>query len=302
MSNCFFCNSNQLRPSHSQRSVLFQGGIYQFKKCSKCRGFSLFPKLTASQLSSLYSSDYLGGTQFETLHIETSETSKFSFLENYLKTIKDTKGKNFLDYGCGANPISFKYASEVGLSPLGMELTQEVREIAHAQTRTLIMSKDEIISGNNRFDFIFLGDVLEHLIDPITELETLNRVLTKNGLLIAQGPLQGSPTVTHLLVRLFALLTYRRLTSYPPYHVSLATTRSMKKLLDNSGFKLELIVVFEVEWPAPTFKELKKSFSVRSLMLFLAKQIDKQFASFLKSYGSRYFLVCSKSENRVIAE
>ncbi len=302
MSKCYFCNSNQLRQSRTQRSVLFQGGIYQFKKCDKCRGFSLFPKLTESQLSSLYSSDYLGEIQFESLDMEPSEKSKFSFLENYLKNLEETTGKNFLDYGCGANPISFKYASEVGLSPLGMELTQEVREIAQAQTHGVIMSKDEIISGNNRFDFIFLGDVLEHLIDPINELETLNKVLAKNGLLIAQGPLQGSRTITHLLVRFFAWLTYRRSTSYPPYHVSLATTRSMKKLLDKSGFKLEQMIVFEVDWPAPTFKEVKKSFSVRSLMLFLAKQIDKHFANVLKSFGSRYFLVCSKPEKRVIAE
>lgn len=302
MSTCYFCESNQLVLSRSQRSVLFQGGTYRFKKCRACSGFSLFPKLTESQLSFLYSSDYLGETQFESSTLEAPEKSKFSFLENYLKELQEKKGKNFLDYGCGANPLSFQYASEIGLTPFGMELTQEVREIAQAQTNGVILSKEEVTCGDNRFDFIFLGDVLEHLINPIDELETLKRVLAKNGILIAQGPLQGSLTLTHLLVRFFALLTQRKVTSYPPYHVSLATTNSMKKLLADRGFRLEQMFVYEVDWPAPTFKEVKRSLSPRSLVLFLAKQLDKQLACVSKSFGSRYFLVCSKFENSALVD
>ena len=283
----------------SQRTIWYDREMYRFAKCGDCHGFSLFPKLTYSQLSSLYSSDYVGNVDFESSNSEQIDNSKFALLEEFFQNLEEAKGKNFLDYGCGANPISFRYAKDNYLIPMGMELSQDVREIATKNTGVKMFSRDEIMSGDIKFDFVFLGDVLEHLIDPIIELESLKVIMSKKSLLIAQGPLQGAYTLTHSFVRIFAWLTQWRTTSYPPYHVSLASSRSMRQLFTNAGFQLEQLDIFEVDWPAPIFEEVKSNLSLRGLLLFLAKQIDKYIAQFNQSYGSRYFVVCSKIDNGI---
>jgi len=256
--------------------------------------------LTHVQLSSLYSSDYVGDDDSQSSNIDNAHNTKFAQLENYLQNLEEVKGKSFLDYGCGANPISFVYAKERGLVASGMELSEDVREIAMRNTGVEMFSRDEIMSGHIKFDFVFLGDVLEHLVDPIIELESLNGIMSKESLLIAQGPLQGSRTFTHLLVRAFAWLTQSRSTSYPPYHVSLASLRSMRRLFGKAGFQVEQLDTFEVDWPAPNFEEVKTNPSLRGLMLFLAKQVDKYIARLHKPYGSRYFIVCSKIDSGIV--
>jgi len=300
MFKCYFCGSSKLSTSSSQRAIWHDNKTYRFARCRDCHGFSLYPKLTHAQLSSLYSSDYVGDADHQSSNIDKSHNSKFALLENYLRNLEGLKGKSFLDYGCGANPISFVYAKERGLIPSGMELSEDVRELAMRNTGVVMFSRDEIMSGHIKFDFVFLGDVLEHLVDPIIELESLNGIMSRGGLLVAQGPLQGSRTFTHLLVRIFAWLTQSKSTSYPPYHVSLASSRSMRRLFGKAGFQVVRLDIFEVDWPAPSFEEMRTNPSLRGLVLFLAKQADKCIARLHKPYGSRYFIVCSKIDSGIV--
>jgi hypothetical protein len=300
MQKCYFCESSRLRTSSSQRSVWYDNKTYRFTRCRDCHGFSLFPKLTDAQLLSLYSSDYVGDDAYESSNIEKVHNSKFALLGSYLRNLEGVEEKTFLDYGCGANPISFVYAKEQGLVPSGMELSKDVREIAMRNTGVEMFSRDEIMTGHKSFDFVFLGDVLEHLVDPIIELESLHGIMSRDSLVIAQGPLQGSRTFTHLLVRAFAWLTQSRPTIYPPYHVSLASSRSLRRLFAKAGYQVERLVTFEVDWPAPSYEDVKINFSLRGLILFLAKQVDKSISRMYKTYGSRYFIVCSKIDSGTV--
>ena len=295
MERCYFCESEKTALTPFQRTIQFDGRQYRFARCRNCRGYSLFPKLNETQLSFLYSSDYVGADEGESSSADKEYEAKFTDLATYLASHRGTLGKKFLDYGCGANPISFKMARENALSPHGMELTADVRTIAQQNTGIKLHSREEIIQGEELFDVIFLGDVLEHLVDPISELECLSKKLSEVGILIAQGPLQGASTLTHRIVGLFAWLTQGRSTTYLPYHVSLATLRSMKKLLTKCGLQIIFIRTYEVDWQIPTFEELRLNLTLRNMILFITKQIDKIIAKIFPNYGTRYFVVCKKS-------
>lgn len=294
MEKCYFCESEKLQSTPYQRSIEFNGEKYRFSLCRNCRGYSLFPKLNDTQLSFLYSLDYAGAYEDGFSSADEVHETGFIDLGNFLASHRGVLGKNFLDYGCGTNPISFKMATENGLIPYGMELTADVRTIAEQNTGIKLRSRDEIIWGEEFFDVIFFGDVLEHLVDPIFELGCLTKKLTSGGILIAQGPLQGASTFTHRIVGLFAWFTQGRSTTYPPYHVSLATLRSMKKLLTKCDFQIIIIKIYEVNWPVPTFKELRLKVTSRNVVLFTTKQIDKIIAKIFRNYGTRYFVVCKK--------
>lgn len=293
--HCYFCDSDRVQFSLSQRTIHFGGRQYRFVYCKQCRGFSLFPRLTNSQLFELYSSDYVDQDQDDSSSSEDSSLARFSDLKSYLHGQSGTPGRVFLDYGCGANPVTLQLARESGFIPRGMELSADVREMAELNTGVRLLSRDDILDGNEFFDIIFLGDVLEHLVDPVSELKFLRTRLTEGGTLLAQGPLQGAITLTHLVVRLFAWTMRGKTSSYPPYHVSLASSLSMKKLMNVSGFQLSFLKTFEVDWPAPSLDEVRTNFTPRNLILFSTKKIDKLLARILPKYGTRYFLACSSN-------
>jgi len=294
LETCYFCQSKNIALTPYQRTIQYDGKKYQFARCQNCTGYSLLPRLTEKQVSRLYSSDYVGANENQHSTSDKEYEAKFTDLANYLASHRGTLGKTFLDYGCGANPASFKIARKNELMPHGMELTPDVRTIAQQNTGIKLLSREEIIHGDELFDVIFLGDVLEHLVDPISELKYLTNNLTVEGVLIAQGPLQGANTLTHGIVGLYSWLTHNRSTTYPPYHVSLATLRSMEELLTECNLKISFKIIYEVDWPVPSFAELLFDLTPRNMILFIAKQVDKIFAQLFRDYGTRYFVVCKK--------
>ena len=296
MPNCYFCQHSPLKGTRFQRAITYDDNIYNYYKCGECSGYSMYPKLTEIQLNKLYSSDYVDCSSDFATPVEDSHVSKFETVRSFLTKMPINTNSYFLDYGCGANPVSIQYALQQGYIAHGMEISPEVREMAAINTGVKLFSRQEIEENETLYDVIFLGDVLEHLLDPIAELRFLKSKLKDNGKLVAQGPLQGSQTVLHDLVRVYSGINRKKSSNFPPYHVSLATLKSMKKLFSQSGFSNTEIDVSEVNWPAPTLNEVKVSPTVRNLLLHISKSIDKIISKLLPNYGSRYFAVCSKLE------
>ena len=222
--------------------------------------------------------------------------NKFLHLENFLANYDSAPGSILFDYGCGADPATFLIARQYGLEPLGMEYSEDIRAEVSTKTGVKMYSRDDFLESKLNFDIIFLGDVIEHLVNPEIELKLLKSKLNPNGILIAQGPLQGARTLTHLIVRLYAIISKSKTSEYPPYHVSLAHRKSMKRIIKLAGFEKTKIECTEVDWPAPRYKEFIEAPSTRGLILLIVKSIDKFIARKFKSYGSRCFLVAEISD------
>jgi len=231
---------------------------------------------------------------------KVSDWNRYLQFQNFLNTQLKIKKGVFLDYGCGADPITFDMAKLSGLKAFGMEYSQDIRRLVMEESAVTVYSRDEVLKSKQKYDVIFLGDVIEHLVNPEIELRLLASKLNPDGILIAQGPLQGAWTFTHSMVSIFALFTKKRLSSFPPYHVSLANRKSMNELLKKTGYTDIKMDCTEVNWPAPNFKSLITTPSLRSLLLFNSKIIDKSFARLIRNFGSRYFLVCQKMTHKDI--
>ena len=98
---------------------------------------------------------------------------------------------------------------------------------------------------SNYFDIVFLGDVIEHLVEPDKLIIELNRVIKPNGYLILT-----TPNLANLINRLCLLLGYAP-TNYHPseyrygtmfgvkhtsWHKSVFTVPAMKDFLKSYGF------------------------------------------------------------------
>jgi len=252
------------------------------------------------QLRGLYSLDYISflttGDPVDEKISEEIDSAKFSDLDNFLKREGDTQGY-FLDYGCGSMPKTFELVSTFGLTPIGMEFSPDIREEIHIKTGVQAFSKEETIEFSENFKYIFLGDVIEHLIEPISDLSILYSKLTKDGCIIAQGPLQSANTLTHGAIKLSALLRKNSPSTYPPYHVSLASRKSMIRLMEKCGFKITYFRCTETTWPAPNFRMFMNSPNLRNFTLYFLKFLDKCLAKVAPFYGSRYFLVAEKIDH-----
>ena len=291
MESCYFCGESRIVAAKLQRAIHYDQKVFTFYYCKSCYGYSLFPKLSESQIANLYSFNYVENFKLENSEQELNSWNRFLRLDMFLANYRSSVGSIFFDYGCGADPATFPIARRNGLVPLGMEFSADIREVVTTKTGVKMYSREEFIATEERFDKIFLGDVIEHLINPALELLNVKSKLNPGGILIAQGPLQGARTLTHLIVRMFSVISPSKVSTYPPYHVSLAHRKSMQHLLKSLGFRDVKIECTEVDWPAPTWKEFVDSPSLRGLTLFLIKGIDKILSRIFVSYGSRYFLV-----------
>ena len=82
---------------------------------------------------------------------------------------------------------------------------------------------------------------------------------------------------------------------FPPYHVSLASRKSMVNLFSNSKMEIITLNTKETWWPMSVRKLLKPIKYPANLLLAFAKVLDFVFWTFRFSSGSRYFIVASRS-------
>lgn len=297
MKECYFCLSGQVLETSAQRKIHFDDEIFSFYLCKKCFGYSLYPRLSDLQLQKLYSLDYVTNLTTDEPEESIPDSKKFARLQEFLNSLPFISNGNLLDYGCGADPMTFEVSQKNHLEPSGMEYSEDVRDAVMVKTGKKVYSPNELMESEELFNIIFLGDVIEHLVNPETELRALRNKLKEGGILIAQGPLQAAWTLTHLVVIFFALLTKSRSSDFEPYHVSLATRKSMLRIMESSGFRNIKIECTEVTWPAPSFKSVVSNPKPRNMILFFCKVGDKFISKFKKDYGSRYFLTCEDSVN-----
>ena len=288
---CRFCASQDLKYSKKQRTILFDNEKFLFVKCNNCKSYFLFPELSDRQIKNLYSIDYVQDNPHFSIQDGPSENT-WQYLDaiNRLKSHNFPKGSKILDYGCGANSNILNAACSMGLLPYGVEFDAKVRLLASKNSGATILSPEELVKRSEKFEVIFLGDVLEHLNNPAELLNLLSNKLTKNGFILVQNPLQGAGTLLNFSLDLLAVLTPFKFSKFPPYHVNLFTLKGMISL----GFRCNLsavkVRVFEVDWPAPTWTALLHNSNLRSALLFALKSIDKAFSNLWRTYGTRVIL------------
>jgi hypothetical protein len=292
--SCYLCNSLNVSKSRNQKKIKYDEGIYTFYKCDNCRSYSLFPKLVHEKIAKLYSKEYSGIFSDSHEDVSASYISKFDELEKFISTDSKSKRHTYLDYGCGFNPVTLGIASKNGLDCQGVEFSSEVVDQANQVFPGKVTTVEDFRKSSSKHDYIFLGDVIEHLTEPITELVEISRRINTDGLLIAQGPLQGALTLSQMLINIKSYIFSKGESTFPPYHVSLASRKGMYEVMNSSNFEIVKFRISEPLWPAPSLKFLLRKPSIRGYAILLPKLIDKALAKLIPRFGSHYFLVAQR--------
>jgi 2-polyprenyl-3-methyl-5-hydroxy-6-metoxy-1,4-benzoquinol methylase len=148
--------------------------------------------------------------------------------------------KRVLEIGCASGHVTRALVAQ-GNTVVGVEIDPEAAKTAaeHAE-RVVVGDLDDmdldVELGGEQFDVVVLGDVLEHLRDPLPVLRCAGRLLAPKGFIVV-----SLPNIAHVDARLMLLLgrwDYRDLGLMDRTHLRFFTRASARKLLADAGLSV----------------------------------------------------------------
>lgn len=145
--------------------------------------------------------------------------------------------KRVLDVGCATGYLA-RALAERGCTVSGVEFDFEAAEEARPHLERLVIGDLETMDlaeafGDDRFDVIVFGDVLEHLRNPLPVLRAAKGLLADRGSVVA-----SIPNIAHGSVRLALLagrFNYQDLGLLDTTHVRFFTRSSVEDLFREAG-------------------------------------------------------------------
>jgi SAM-dependent methyltransferase len=164
-------------------------------------------------------------------------------------------GARLLDVGCG-NGYGLKRMFEMGWQAVGTEVDAAAVKVAHLRGLTVHYGElNDQHFPDDSFDAIHLGNVIEHVPNPLTLLQECRRILRPAGRLVILTPNAASWGHRHFGE------DWRGLE--PPRHLHLFNPQSMRLAVEFAGFPLEQVGVFtrmtEVLYLSTLLKKARES-------------------------------------------
>lgn len=158
---------------------------------------------------------------------------------------------SMLDVGCGEG-FAMAFFRNEGWTVSGMDYSDEglrtMNPDLHPFLRTgdVFQLLDEAIASGQRYDLVWLGNVLEHVTDPIGLLNALNKLVARDGLLVVTVPNDG----TRLHEQLFESAQIpERFWIAIPDHISYFDAQSLRSATEACGWSCaRLISDFPIDW------------------------------------------------------
>jgi 2-polyprenyl-3-methyl-5-hydroxy-6-metoxy-1,4-benzoquinol methylase len=148
------------------------------------------------------------------------------------------RGKRVLDVGCAAGDLA-RVLVERSCAVTGIEIDPEAAHQAEKHCERVVVGNVEELDlsemlGDEAFDVIVFGDMLEHLKNPLRTLDRLKPFLRSEGYLVA-----SIPNVAHGSVRLALIqgkFRYSPLGLLDNTHLRFFTRASVEQLFEDAGF------------------------------------------------------------------
>ena len=250
---CPICSNRKAIECSRGRDRLFglAQGAFPLFRCISCGCIFQHPFPDRDTLAGFYPQQYWWGEEsknadrwdrlfqkLEKAYREFVVADHVRFLERFGRSHAPEGGK-LLDIGCGSGTF-LHVAQSRGFTPHGMDSSPQAVKVAHSQY-SFDVRRGEIGEGiwaEQRFDFITMFHVLEHLTDPRMGLKYAGKLLQPNGMLIIQVPNVGS-----IQARVFGRSWYGL---DVPRHVINYSPRALGILLQDMGFEYRLMSRFSL--------------------------------------------------------
>lgn len=142
-----------------------------------------------------------------------------------------------LDIGCSSGNFGAQLIADKNCIVDGIDIDEADVRIAKNKLRKALVLNIETDKTNElteKYDVVLMMDVIEHLVDPISSLKKIRKLLKPNGRLIF-----SVPNMAHVSVRLDLLLgkfEYRQIGLLDFTHLHFYTQDTLTKTLNNAGY------------------------------------------------------------------
>jgi len=185
-------------------------------------------------------------------HLEallSKEKTYFDFIREELINLIPDGDNKVLEIGCGTGNTSqaVKDKAKAG-EVIGVEIVSEAAEIAKHKLDKIICGDIEILDlpYTEYFDYIIVGDVLEHLYDPWKVVKKLKKYLKKKGHIIASIPnIRNHRILRNLFLK--GCWDYSESGILDVTHLRFFTRKTIVELFRDNGFdELEIVSKFRI--------------------------------------------------------
>lgn len=232
---CNLCQSDQTRSFAKRKGM-------DVVQCRNCGLVYVNPRLNSEQLHLHYNSNQSSRIQYY-LDVEAADQRTFGEILDLVDQLLPQRGA-LLDIGPNIGTC-LTVARDRGWEVCGVEINSEAAEYCRTQRALNVISGtfNSYMFPANSFDVILMGDVIEHLPDPLDTMHAVYTILRPGGIVVISTPniatfagrmLQIKPqehlyyfspqTMTELLQKVG--LDVLRIESLDRYHNATAMTHS----------------------------------------------------------------------------
>lgn len=297
---CIVCGNYEFKDTFFG-GYSYKGAGYNIVRCLKCGFMFLDPMPSPEVLNGIYCNDeyfaeyYIQGSQrLGYLEGDYQGYCSHNAVVNLLKNYR--AGGRLLDIGCAAGGFLVQ-AKRAGFEVYGIEPNPRMAEEAHKNTGAEIKCENfkSGIYSENYFDAVHMGDVLEHVYEPVESLRAVSVILKNNGLLLLEQPLTYNNSLFNLFLALNMFFRKNRYSGGFPAHLWEFKPDTMRRFLEQNGFEVSFSRVFENKAkPLFAYKtaSLKNKISrwLKNVSAFISN--SPLFKNF--ELGDRMVLVCRK--------
>ncbi len=196
--------------------------------CEGCRLSFVHPQPTLVERESQYAQDKTSPADY---YERTTAADRETFAKR-LRVIEryNTPGR-LLEVGCTIGTF-MQEAKRRGWDPVGVEPNPAACRSARSAGLEVVegfFSEQMLERMGRNFDLVHMGDVIEHVEDPLETVKLAARSLKRGGLLSIVTPDFGSAVARKFQVKPFEHLFY-------------FTEETLSKTLEKGGFRIELLV------------------------------------------------------------
>jgi SAM-dependent methyltransferase len=273
MIKCPLCGSNADKtigkPGISSQALEFIRNDYSVIQCSVCKYYFVSPTIdfTQDEWTKLYNSSYFAEmTGWHKNQRIVDIKSRFKKLKNFY----NNNIEHFLDTGCGEG-LGLIEASHLGWKSYGIDISDN--RTGEAKSGDINFISGNLLEANlpdDFFDCIYMDSVLEHLIDPVTYLKELNRIMKKGGILYIGVPNEDSlfNDVKKILYRLKRNHISEKIKPFDsPYHVGGFNKTSLPVAAAKANFKIVELRNFAARFEYRKYSTSSKNFWMHLFML-----------------------------------
>lgn len=186
-----------------------------------------------------------------------------------------------LDVGCSSGSFGAYLIDKRECKVDGIELFEEDFKLSSKKLKkvwNLNVESDSLEGVDSDYDVIYMGDVIEHLVDPANALSKLKKLLNKNGFLVF-----SVPNMANIMVRLHLLngdFDYTETGILDKTHLHFYTLKELERVINEGGMEIKKIDFVEKDLPNKLMDNILSKYGLKASKEFYKLAHQPEAAAF----------------------